>query len=193
MARAEVGDDVFGEDPTVNRLQEVAARLLGRRRALFVPSGTMANQLAVRLHTQPGDEMIVDAGSPTWFATRAEPPRRYRAFRPAGYPASGESLSRNRSRRRSGPADYHNPPTTLICLENTHNRGGGTIYPLATIASDPENRRARGIVMHLDGARLFNAVVATGIPAAEYARSFETVSFCLSKGLGRTGRLIDLR
>ncbi len=82
------------------------------------------------------------------------------------------------------PCDYHNPPTTLICLENTHNRGGGSIYPLATIAAIRKIADARGIAMHLDGARLFNAVVATGIPAAEYARSFETVSFCLSKGLG---------
>ena len=183
MAKAEVGDDVFGEDPTVNRLQEAAARLLGKEAALFVPSGTMANQLAVRLHTKPGDEIIVEAGAHVV---------RYESGAAAGL--SGVQtcwlqgtrgiLQPEQIEAAVRPPDYHNPPTTLICLENTHNRGGGTVYPLETIKAIRKVAEARGIAMHLDGARLFNAVVATGLPAAEYARHFETVSFCLSKGLG---------
>ena len=183
MARAEVGDDVFGEDPTVNRLQEVAARLLGKEAALFVPSGTMANQLAVRLHTHPGDEMIVEAGSHVV---------RYESGAAAGLsgvqtcwiPGIRGILEPEQIKAAIRPSDYHNPPTTLISLENTHNRGGGSIYPLPTILAIRKIAEVHKIAMHLDGARLFNAVVATGIPAAEYARSFETVSFCLSKGLG---------
>lgn len=183
MAKAEVGDDVFGEDPTVNRLQEQAARLLGKEAALFVPSGTMANQLAVRLHTKPGDEIIVEAGAHIV---------RYESGAAAGL--SGVQtcmLQGNRGVLEAEqieaairPADYHNPPTTLICLENTHNRGGGTVYPLETMAAIRKIAVEHGIAMHLDGARLFNAMVATGIPVAEYARHFDTVSFCLSKGLG---------
>jgi threonine aldolase len=183
MAQAEVGDDVFGEDPTVNRLQEVAARLMGKEAALFVPSGTMANQLAVRLHTKPGDEMIVEAGAHIV---------RYESGAAAGL--SGVQtcwlagtrgvLQPDQIEAAIRPGDYHNPPTALISLENTHNRGGGAIYPLQTTISIRKIAEPRGIAMHLDGARLFNAVVATGIPAAEYARHFDTVSFCLSKGLG---------
>jgi threonine aldolase len=183
MARAEVGDDVFGEDPTVNRLQEVAARLLGKEAALFVPSGTMANQLAVRLHTNPGDEMIVESGSHVV---------RYESGAAAGLsgvqtcwiPGIRGILEPGQIEAAIRPSDYHNPPTTLISLENTHNRGGGSIYPLPTILAIRKIAEAHKVAMHLDGARLFNAVVATGIPAADYARSFETVSFCLSKGLG---------
>jgi threonine aldolase len=201
MAQAEVGDDVFGEDPTVNRLQEVAARLMGKEAALFVPSGTMANQLAVRLHTKPGDEIIVEAGAHIV---------RYESGAAAGLSGvqtcwlSGLRgiLQPEQIEAAIRPPDYHNPPTALISLENTHNRGGGTIYPLPLIMAIRKVAEARGIAMHLDGARLFNAVVATGVPAAEYARRFETVSFCLSKGLGApvgslicsdTGRIAQLR
>ncbi len=183
MAAAEVGDDVFGEDPTVNRLQEAAARLLGKEASLFVPSGTMANQLAVRLHTKPGDEIIVEAGAHVV---------RYESGAAAGLSSVQTCwlqgmrgiLQPEQVEAAIRPPDYHNPPTTLICLENTHNRGGGTVYPLDAIKAIRKVAEARGIAMHLDGARLFNAVVATGVPAAEYAQHFETVSFCLSKGLG---------
>jgi threonine aldolase len=183
MAKAEVGDDVFGEDPTVNRLQETAARMLGKEAALFVPSGTMANQISIRLHTRPGDEIIVEAGAHVV---------RYESGAAAGLsgvqtcwlPGTRGILQPEQIEAALRPPEYHNPPTTLICLENTHNRGGGTIYPLDAIKATRKIAEARGIAMHLDGARLFNAVVATGIPAAEYARHFETVSFCLSKGLG---------
>jgi threonine aldolase len=183
MAQAEVGDDVFGEDPTVNRLQGVAARLLGKEAALFVPSGTMANQLAVRLHTNPGDEMIVEGGS---HVVRYESgaAAALSGVQTCWLAAPRGILEPDQIEAAIRPPDYHNPPTTLISLENTHNRGGGSIYPLATIRAIRKIAEARRIAMHLDGARLFNAVVATGIAAAEYARAFETVSFCLSKGLG---------
>ena len=183
MAQADVGDDVFGEDPTVNRLQDVAARLLGKEAALFVPSGTMANQLAVRLHTNPGDEMIVEAGS---HVVRYESgaAAALSGVQTCWLSGTRGILEAEQVEAAIRPPDYHNPPTTLISLENTHNRGGGSIYPLATIAAIRKIADARRIAMHLDGARLFNSVVATGISAAEYARSFETVSFCLSKGLG---------
>src|SRR2546428_4353060 len=183
MAPADVGDDVCGEDRTVNRLQEVAARLLGKEAALFVPSGTMGNQLSVRLHTKPGDEIIVEAGAHVV---------RYESGAAAGLsgvqtrwlPGTRGILEVDEIEAAIRPPDYHNPPTTPICLENTHNRGGGAIHPLATIKAIRKVAEARGIAPHLDGARVFNAVVATGVPAAEYARHFETVTFCLSKGLG---------
>ena len=183
MAQAEVGDDVFGEDPTVNRLQDVAAHLVGKEAALFVPSGTMANQLAVRLQTKPGDEMIVEAGS---HVVRYESgaAAALSGVQTCWVPGIRGILEPEQIEAAIRPSDYHNPPTTLISLENTHNRGGGTIYPLPTILAIRKIAEARKVAMHLDGARLFNAVVASGIPAAEYARSFETVSFCLSKGLG---------
>jgi threonine aldolase len=183
MARAEVGDDVFGEDPTVNRLQEVAARLLGKDAALFVPSGTMANQLAVRLHTQPGDEIIVEAGA---HVVRYESgaAAALSGVQTCWLSGTRGILQAEQVEAALRPPEYHNPPTTLICLENTHNRGGGTIYPLDVMAAIRKIAEPRAIAMHLDGARLFNAVVATNIPAADYARYFETVSFCLSKGLG---------
>jgi threonine aldolase len=183
MAHAEVGDDVFGEDPTVNRLQDVAARLVGKEAALFVPSGTMANQLAVHLHTNPGDEMIVEGGS---HVVRYESgaAAALSGVQTCWLSGARGILEPEQIEAAIRPPDYHNPPTTLISLENTHNRGGGAIYPLATIGAIRKIAEARRIAMHLDGARLFNAVVATGIAAADYARSFETVSFCLSKGLG---------
>ncbi|MBI4400929.1 MAG: low-specificity L-threonine aldolase [Nitrospirae bacterium] len=183
MARASVGDDVYGEDPTVNRLQEMAAALLGKAAALFVPSGIMANQLSIRVQTQPGDEVIVESRS---HIVRYE--------HGAAAALAGVQLHWVNSARgilepeqveaAIRPKDPYNPTTKLICLENTHNSGGGSIYPLSTIEQIRAVALARGIPMHLDGARLFNAVVATGVSAADYARHFETVSFCLSKGLG---------
>jgi threonine aldolase len=183
MARAPVGDDVYGEDPTVNRLQEIAAGLLGKTDAIFVPSGTMANQLSIRAQTQPGQEVVVES---TAHIVRYE--------QGAAAALSGVQLHWVRGERglvtpeqietAIRPNDPHTIPTALICLENTHNSGGGSIYPLATIEAIRSVARRHSIPMHLDGARLFNAVVATGIPAADYARHFETVSVCLSKGLG---------
>lgn len=183
MARAPVGDDVYGEDPTVNRLQEMAAALLGKPAALFVPSGIMANQLAIRGQTQPGDEVIVES--------RAHIVRYEHGAAAALAGVQLHWITGNRGivtpeqvEAAIRPKDPYNPTTALICLENTHNSGGGSIYPLATIEQIRAIALTHGISMHLDGARLLNAAVATGIAAGEYARHFETVSLCLSKGLG---------
>lgn len=183
MARAPVGDDVYGEDPTVNQLQEMVADLLEKTAAIFVPSGTMANQLSIRAQTQPGQEVIVEG---TAHIVRYE--------QGAAAALAGVQLHWVRGERglvtaeqietAIRPKDPHTIPTALICLENTHNSGGGSIYPVAAIEAIRSVAQRHGIPMHLDGARLFNAVVATGIPAADYARHFETVSVCLSKGLG---------
>jgi threonine aldolase len=178
-----VGDDVYGEDPTVNRLQEMAAALLGKAAALFVPSGIMANQLSIRVQTQPGDEVIVESRS---HIVRYEHGAAAALAGVQLHWVSGDRgiLEPGQVEAAIRPKDPYTIPTTLICLENTHNSGGGSIYPLSTIERIRTVARARGIPMHLDGARLFNAVVATGVSAAEYARHFDTVSFCLSKGLG---------
>jgi threonine aldolase len=183
MARAEVGDDVYGEDPTVNRLQDMAAALLGKRYALFVPSGTMANQLAVRSQTQPGQEVIVESTS---HIVRYE---QGAAGALAGVqlhwvPGERGIMTAEQVEAAIRPKDPHSIPTALICLENTHNAGGGTVYPLSTIEKIRAVAVKHGIPMHLDGARLLNAVAATTIPPASYAQHFETVSMCLSKGLG---------
>jgi len=183
MAQAEVGDDVYGEDPTVNRLQEMAAGLLGKKAALFVPSGTMANQLAVRIHTQPGQEVIVER---TAHIVRYEQGAAGALAGVQLHWVAGERgiIGPEQVETAIRPKDPHSIQTALICLENTHNSGGGTIYPLATIERIRAVASAHAIPMHLDGARLFNAVAATTLPPAAYATHFETVSVCLSKGLG---------
>lgn len=183
MAEAEVGDDVFGEDPSVNLLQERVAHLLGKEAALFVPSGTMANQISIKTHTSPGDEVIIEADSHPVLAEVA-----------AAAALSGvqfRTLQGTRGVLRAEqvedairPPDIHRPISRLICLENTHNFGGGTIYPLEEILRIEEVARRRGLAMHLDGARLLNACVATGIPPKIYGQPFDSVSICLSKGLG---------
>ncbi len=183
MARAEVGDDIYGEDPTVNRLQDVGAALVGKRAALFVPSGTLGNQLCLRAQAEPGREVIVEGQC---HIIRYE----------QGAAAALAGVQLHWITGRHGlmtaeqveaairPTDPYSIQTALICIENTHNAGGGTIYPLATIQAIRAVANAHGLPMHLDGARLFNAVVASGVSAADYARHFETVTFCLSKGLG---------
>jgi threonine aldolase len=183
MARAEVGDDVYGEDPTVNRLQDLAAAMLGKRFALFVPSGTMANQLAIRSHTQPGQEIIVESKS---HIVRYEQGAAGALAGVQLHWVTGERgiMTVEQVEAAIRPNDAHSIPTALICIENTHNAGGGTIYPLSTIEKIRALAVRQGIPMHLDGARLFNAVAATTLPPTVYAQHFETVSLCLSKGLG---------
>ncbi|GKS58551.1 threonine aldolase [Nitrospira sp.] len=183
MARAPVGDDVYGEDPTVNALQEKAAALVGKAHALFVPSGTMANQLAIRVQTNPGDEVIVDSRA---HIVRYE---QGAAAALSGVqlhmvPTERGLLSPEQVEAAIRPRDPYTLPTGLICLENTHNSGGGSVYSLTAIERIRALAEAQAIPMHLDGARLFNAVVAMGVPATAYTQHFETVSFCLSKGLG---------
>jgi threonine aldolase len=183
MARAEVGDDVYGEDPTVNRLQDMAAAMLGKRFALFVPSGTMANQLAIRSHTQPGQEIIVESKS---HVVRYEQGAAGALAGVQLHWVTGERgiMTVEQVEAAIRPNDAHSITTALICIENTHNAGGGTIYPLSTIEKIRALAVRHGIPMHLDGARLFNAVAATTLPPTVYAQHFETVSLCLSKGLG---------
>jgi threonine aldolase len=183
MLRAAVGDDVFGEDPTVNALQERAARLMGKEAALFVASGTMGNQLSIKAHTQPGDEVIIEAGS---HALNFEGG--------AGAVLSGVqffAIPGSRGVFEAGQVeaairidDVHFPVSRLVVVENTHNRGGGTIFPLSKIHQIRELADQRGLHMHMDGARLWNACAATGISPAEYATPFDSVSVCLSKALG---------
>jgi threonine aldolase len=183
MARAEVGDDVYGEDPTVNLLQEEVAALLGKEAALFVPSGTMANQVALGALTRPGDEIVCDAGahclsfeSGALAALWGVQARTIVAERGLLDAAAAEAAIR--------PVHDVYPRTRVLEIENTHNRGGGAVYPLDRIRALGELARRRGLHVHLDGARLWNACAATGIDAAEYARDATTVSVCLSKGLG---------
>jgi len=183
MTDAEVGDDVFGEDPTVNALQEKVARMLGKEASIFVPSGTMANQLAIKSHTQPGDEVIIETTShPYNFEGGASAALSgiqfncLQGIRGILEPSQIEEAIR--------PDDHHFPVTRLVCLENTHNRGGGSIYPIERIAEISRLARSKGLLVHLDGARLWNASVATGVKPLEYAQWADSVSVCLSKGLG---------
>jgi threonine aldolase len=184
MASAEVGDDVYGEDPTVRALEDRIADLLGHESGLFTPSGSMANQLAIRLHVGPGQELIADElahvlraemgaaavfsgiSSRSWMAPRGllDPAAPLRLMQP--------------------DAGTYQVSTKAIVVENTHNFGGGTVQPLEAIAALREATAPLGVAMHLDGARLWNAHVATGIELAEYGQYFDTVSVCLSKGLG---------
>ena len=183
MAQAAVGDDVYEEDPTVNRLQDLSAALLGKPATLFVPTGIMANQLAIRVQAQPGDEVIVDAKSHIVRYEHGAAPA-LAGVHLQWLAGDRGILSPEQIKTAIRPRDPSQPSTALICLENTHNAGGGTIYPLRTIEQIRQVALEAGVRMHLDGARLFTAVVASGTSAREYARHFDTVSFCISKGLG---------
>ncbi len=183
MAEAVVGDDVFGEDPTVRRLQDQIAAMLGKEAALFVPSGTMSNLIAVRLHCRPGDELICEAGSHVYIYEQGG----YAQINgTAVWPVHGRYgiLSLEQVEGAIRDDNPHLPRTRLLCLENTHNRGGGRIQPYETLAELCGWARDHGLRTHLDGARLFNAVVATGIEAPRWTRHFDTVGVCFSKGLG---------
>jgi threonine aldolase len=183
MAKANVGDDVFGEDPTVNELEEETAALLGKEAALFAVSGTMANQLALRAHTEPGDEILVEAQAHIYFYEGGGPAalsgvmcRLLNGERGVFSSADLEAALR--------PSDPHFPRSRLVCIENTHNRGGGKIWPLKQIEEVADAARRHGLKLHLDGARLWNAAAATGIAESKWAAPFDTVSVCFSKGLG---------
>src|SRR5215471_18155351 len=183
IAAAEVGDDVFNEDPTARRLEERVAAVLGKEAALFVPSGTMSNQIGIKAHTQPGDEVLCEASCHIY---------NYEAGGPAVL--SGVTcrtiegdygvLDLSQLEDKVRPVNDHLVRTRLVCLENTHNRGGGRIFPIDKVRAISAWARKNGLIMHLDGARLWNAVVATGVPAQEWASHFDTVSVCFSKGLG---------
>ncbi len=184
MAEADVGDDVYGDDPTVKRLEARTAELLGKEAALFVPSGTMANQIAVGTHTRPGDELLCSATSHV-YVWEAGGIARLWGVTPRTFAGDGGLISIDHLRNAIRPGDdAHYVRTRLICLENTHNRGGGRIHSIASVGEIARWAREHNLVMHLDGARLMNAVVGSGIPAHEWARYFDTVSICFSKGLG---------
>jgi threonine aldolase len=185
MAEAPVGDDVFGDDPTVHRLQDEVAGLLGKEAALFVPSGTMANAVAIRTHTQPGDEIIVEAQAHIYLYEGGG----YAALAGCSIrtlPAPRGLLEPEAVRAAIRPRETlsHDPLTRLVCVENSHNRGGGTLYTPERLDGIAAVARAAGLALHLDGARLWNASIALNRSEAELAAPFDSVSVCLSKGLG---------
>ncbi len=188
MAEAKVGDDVYSDDPTVRTLENRTAELLGKEAAVYMPTGTMSNQVALRTHTESGDEVLADINAHIFHNE-------------GGAPAGLSGLTIRPLMGSKGiftAADVHGAipvphpfmpstiaaPTSLLCVENTHNAGGGTIWPLAAVREVTSAARAHGLRCHLDGARLWHASAATGTPALEYAASFDTVSVCFSKGLG---------
>jgi threonine aldolase len=183
MTSAPLGDDVLGDDPTVIALEARCAQLAGKQAAVFVPSGTMANLIAIAVHSRPGDEVLMHEGAhPFNYETggasaiagvqiRVLPGAR-------GVPSPDDLLHSIR------PDDVHAPRSRLLCLEDTHNRGGGKVQPLENTDALCEAARQHGLATHLDGARVWNAVVQSGVPLARRVRDFDTVSFCFSKGLG---------
>ncbi len=188
MAAAEVGDDVYGEDPTVRALEERTAAILGKEAGLFVPSGTMANQIAIRTHTEPGDEIIADARAHILLYERAAPtalagvmPRLVHSERGI---FGGDSVRALVHGPLPGMPAGLFPPTKLLCLENTHNAGGGSVWPLDRFAETAREARRHGLRIHCDGARLWNAAAAAGVPERAYAEHCDSVAVCFSKGLG---------
>lgn len=183
MAEAEVGDDVYSEDPTVNRLEQRAAEIFGREAAIFVPSGTMGNQIAIKLHTRPGQEIICEERGHiynyemamlSWFSGCIA----------RTLPAPDGILTWDLVKRWIAPGIYYRAQTGLISLENTHNMAGGSVYPQQVADDICDRAHEAGLPVHLDGARVFNAAAALGKPVADVTRKFDSVMFCLSKGLG---------
>ncbi len=183
MYEAEVGDDVFGEDPTVNRLQDTVASLLGKEAALFVPSGVMGNQLGLKVHTQPGDEVILERSSHI-FNYESGAPGLLSGVQLHVVDGERGLMQPEQVHRAVRPGHYWEARSRLLCLENTLNKAGGVIYPLDRIQDLARAARAHDLRLHLDGARLWNASAATGTAERDYAAPFDTVSVCLSKGLG---------
>jgi threonine aldolase len=183
MAEAEVGDSQRGEDPSVNRLQEAVAELLDKDAALFLPSATMANQIAFKVHTHPGDEIIIDAASHAVHYEGGAP-----AFLSGTMicPVEGDRgvFTEEDVLANVRPDDPHAPRTRLVCVENTHNQGGGKIWPLGKLMAVSDIAKRLGLAVHMDGSRLMNAVMASGISAREYAYPVDSVTLCFTKGLG---------
>jgi threonine aldolase len=184
IMEAEVGDDVFGDDPTVQALERRVAELAGKEAALYVPSGTMGNQLAIQCHTEPGDEVLLEPESHVFL------------YEQGGLGANSGCLAHLLPGERGlitpaqvaaavrDPADDHVARVRLLCVENTHNRHGGIIVPLERLQAVAAVARAHGVAVHLDGARLWNASAASGIPLREWAATADSVMMCFSKGLG---------
>lgn len=182
IANAEVGDDVYGEDPSVRRLETQVAQIFGKESALFVPSGTMANQIALLVHTRPGDEVVVGEGAHcASFEAGAGAAWAGVQFAVAGH---GGLFSSDEARAVLKPTYDHLPRNSLLVLENTHNLAGGRIFPLVACEEIAAVARARGLGLHLDGARIWNAAIATGLSEKVLAAPFDSLSVCFSKGLG---------
>ena len=183
MAEAEVGDDVLGDDPTAKELEAETAEVLGKEAAVFMPSGTMTNEVAIRSHTEPGDEILIAADAHVFW---------YEAGGPGGLsgvmcrplPTERGMFTPEAVRDALRPKDYHYAPTRLVCVENTSNRGGGSVWPIDLTADVAAAARGARLATHLDGARLWNASVASGTRERDYAAHFDSVSVCFSKGLG---------
>jgi len=183
MAEAKVGDDVFGDDPTINRLQDLIAERLGKEAALYVPSGTMSNLIALRLHAKPGEEILCEENC------------HIIQYEQAGY-AQINGLGTRTLVGEYGilppdawsgllrPSDQHFARTRTLVLENTHNKGGGCVHPYENLKATCDWAKSQGFTTHLDGARLFNAVAASGVPVEQWTQHFNTISICFSKGLG---------
>ncbi len=183
MAAAEVGDDVFGEDPTINRLQEMVAEMTGKEAALFVTSGVQGNQVSINAHTRPGQEIILDENSHI-VNYESGAPALLAGVQVRPLPGNNGIITAEQVAEAIRPPDDHYPQTGLICLENTHNRGGGNIFPIDEIKRISRLAKEMGLPLHLDGARLWNASVETGISLREYGQYFDSMMMCFSKGLG---------
>jgi threonine aldolase len=183
MAEAEVGDDVYGEDPTIRTLQDRVAERLGLEAAVFVPSGTQGNQLAIGVHTRPGEEVILEEGSHPYHYENGAIAALWGA-QPRTVVGQRGILTPDQIKAASRGDDDHLPRSRLLILENTHNRGGGTVWKPAVFADAVAAGRSAGLLVHLDGARLFNAEVAAGVPASTWARLTDSTTVCFSKGLG---------
>ncbi len=183
MMLAEVGDDVFGEDTTTNLLQEKMAKMLGKEKSLFVPSGSMSNQICIKVHTEIGDEIICEEGSHI-FNYEVAAPTVLSSVQVKTIKGVGGVFTLEEIKKHIRPKVYYMPTTKLIEIENTHNRAGGTIFPIDEIKKISEFVKSENIKIHLDGARLWNASIETGISLKEYASYFDSVSVCFSKGLG---------
>jgi threonine aldolase len=183
MMSAPIGDDVYGEDPSVNQLEALGAERFGTEAALFCPSGTMTNQIAIKVHTQPGDEVICDSTAHVYqyegggIAFNAGASVRLLAGERGRFTAAQVAAAIN-------PDDVHKAHTSLVCIENTSNRGGGSCYTMKEMEAIRTVCDSQGLILHLDGARLYNAIVANNEDPKDYGRAFHTISLCLSKGLG---------
>lgn len=182
MVRAELDDDVLGHDPTVERLERLSAQMTGHEAAIFLPSGTMSNQVAIATHTRPGDSILVDDDAHVVFYEGGSPAVMAGVL-PRTVPSQDGVIDPLQIPKRFLHRSEHTPGTTLLCLENTHNRAGGSVTPLEVMAECRRQANALGIPIHLDGARVFNAAVALGVPVSEVASLCDSVNFCLSKGL----------
>lgn len=188
MAEAELGDDVYGEDPSVRALEEQTADLLGKEAAVFMPTGTMSNQIGLRLHTRPGDQVLIESTA-HMFLLEGGTPAVLSGVTLRPLPGARGMLTASQI-ETSLPTPHPFmvktvlSPITAICIENTHNLAGGTVWTLEDIVAVTDAARNHGLATHLDGARLWNASAATGVPESRYAAHFDTVSVCFSKGLG---------